>query len=105
MTRRWVAGMTIAIAGLNFRIRAGYKREGDLALEWETPTGWRAVPMAAGFLIADFLYENEDELYQPPAEGGRYYLRHVEMACEIGWEAVQEKLRAEQLARRTRDVA
>lgn len=97
--------MTFAIAGLNFRTRVGYKSADDLALEWETRTGWRAVPMAVGFLIADFLHENEDQLYQPPAEGGRYYLRHVEMACEVGWEATQEKLRAEQLARRKKDPA
>lgn len=108
MTRRWTAGMTCTIAGLNFRTLTGRKpvREGtDLVLEWETPQGWRAVPMKAGFYIADFLTENEDVLYPPSLGllGGRMYEQFIDLAIEAGWEAAQEALGEWQ--RRKRDAA
>lgn len=101
MERRWKAGWRYTLAGLPLRVVPGAKSPEDLRIDWMTPDGtWRAVPMAAGAIFADFWFDNENVLYPPPAAGGQYYLRYLSQAANDGWEAADGRLKAEQAAKR-----
>ncbi len=94
--------------GLEWRVTKGAKRPGDLVLEVRTPAGWRNVKMETGFLMADFLAENEDVLrdegyFTSTAVGGGYYLTHLRLAATEGWSVAAERLNGERLARRARE--
>lgn len=97
--RRFAAGFAVTEAGLPFRVVVGRKAPADLRIEWLTPSGWRAVTMGAGALLAAFFCENEDVLYPPPAAGGRYYMRFLEQAVSEGWEAATKRLAEERQAK------
>jgi hypothetical protein len=108
--RRFAPGWERHIAGLRFRVVPGKKANGDLRLDWETPTGWRAVPMSVGFLLADFLHENEEALkaagYFPGyAVGGDYYLRQLRAAVDEGWEAATNRLAQQRQERAARTAS
>lgn len=101
MTRgRWHAGWKHKVAGIHLRVVTGKKSPDDLRIEWLTSEGWIAIPMAAGAVMADFWYENEDVLYPPPAMGGRKYLSYLATAARDGWEAADATLQAERAAKR-----
>jgi hypothetical protein len=104
MTRRWQPHWRKTVAGLPLRVVPGYKAPDDLRLEWLTPDGWRPVTMAAGAILADFWYENEEVLYPPPAAGGHYYLSYVNQAAHEGWEVADARLLAERQAKQERAV-
>lgn len=85
--RRWQAGQTFAVNGLEFRVRGGRKGLGDLVLDYHLPSGWSPVPMAVTFLMVDFFYENEHHLYPPPRyAGGEYLFRRLRLATRSGHE-------------------
>jgi hypothetical protein len=108
--RRWQEGEPFETGdGLLWRVARGQKTPGDLVLLVRGTQRWNKIKMATGLLIADFMTENEDVLrdegyFPPSADGGRYYLRHLEMAARHGWRAVAEKLEAERKARRVREA-
>lgn len=110
MERRWKPGMHVATGdGLEWRVAPGAKSARDLVLEVETPTGWQKIKMAAGFLMADFLAENEDQLvadgyFPKSAAGGAYYLKHLRIAATDGWQAATAHLDGEREARRAREA-
>jgi hypothetical protein len=96
--------------GIAWRVSPGAKTERDLVLEVRTANGWRNVKMETGFLMADFLAENEDVLvadgYFPAASAGAdYYLNFLRIAATDGWQAAAERLEAERQARRKREAA
>lgn len=109
MRRPWQAGMSFRTGdGLEWRVSQGAKTPGDLVLEVRTRAGWSRIKMQTGFLMADFLWDNEtrlrDEGYFPPsAEGGDYYLRHLRIAATDGWEVASGRLDGERAARRSRE--
>lgn len=111
VNRRWKAGMSVRTGdGLQWRVAPGAKSERDLVLEVRTANGWRNVKMASGFLMADFLAENEDVLvadgYFPAASAGAdYYLNFLRIAATDGWQAAAERLENERQARRKREAA
>lgn len=95
--RRFRAGQQREFDGIRVRIVPGYKRTrgdaDDLRLEWETPSGWRAVSMATVLAMADFFYENEDALYPPPRyQGGRYWADALTRAMQSGWRTVAREI-------------
>jgi hypothetical protein len=86
------------------RVVKGKKAEDDLRFEWQVPGGeWRAVTMAAGGIMADFWYENEDVLYPPSAGflGGEKYAQYLDQAMREGWDAADAVLQGEKAASRT----
>lgn len=92
--RRFKAGQAGTFDGIRFRVVAGRKADGDLVLEWETPTGWERITMHTVGLIVDFLYENEHLLY-PPEQGhlgGDKLMKHLEKAVQAGWEKAAQVL-------------
>lgn len=99
----WKPGDILHIDGLPFRVVEGRKKDrwpGDMRIEWMTPDGrWRAISMAASFMLANFHYVVEDGLYPPPAAGGEYFVRNVTEAARGDWRVVSERL-AEQRRRR-----
>jgi hypothetical protein len=104
MSRHWNEDWRKIIAGVPFRVRHGRKSPTDLVLEWLTPEmEWRAVPMLAGGVIADFWAENEDDLYPPPAQGGTKYMRYIRQAIEEGWVVADAQLEAEKRRKRERE--
>lgn len=110
MTRRWQSGMSVSTGdGLNWRVAKGAKTPGDLVLEVQTTTGWQRVKMSAGFLMADFLAENEDQLvadgyFPKTAAGGDYYLRYLRMAVTKGWQVAATQVEEDREARRAREL-
>lgn len=97
--RRWQPREPWQLGYVWYRVQPGVKAPGDLVLQqYAAGSGWRAVTMAAGFLLADFFFENEDRLY-PPADGlvgGVMYLQHIRHAALFGWESAQRQLLAAQ---------
>jgi hypothetical protein len=108
MTRRFHAGYSVDISGIRFRVVQGRKVDRgkdrqDLRLEWwASGVGkWQAVDMQAAAFLADFFYENEEELY-PQAEGmqgGRKFWEYLRWAMKHGWTKAQAGLRAEKAMR------
>jgi len=103
--RRFHDGYMEEISGLPFRVRQGRKHENDLVLEWHTGDSWRAIDMRAGFLLADFFYENEHVLYPPPAQGGEKYRRAMERAIQRGYDEATAELLKEKRAKREREAS
>ena len=69
-----------------------------MRLEKRLDGEWQPVRMEAGFMLADFFFENEQELY-PRAKGyrgGFEYLKAVQNAARYGWEPTQRQLREQQ---------
>lgn len=106
--RRWKAGARGTVSGIPFRVVEGRKGPDDLMLQFyvATPNGgeWRAVGMDIGFLLADFLPENEDFLYPDAARsriagGGDYYLSECWHARKHGWLSAKQKLVRERAGR------
>lgn len=98
--RRFKDGQIFHFSGLEFRIRKGKKRPGDLVMEWRTPQGWRAIGYTVLGLLVDFFYENEHWLYPEPFEGGERLRKHIGRAVRVGWRFAalvleQEKTEAE----------
>ena len=92
------------VDGIRFRIVQGKKADNDLRLEWQIPGGeWRAVSMAAGAIMADFWYENENVLYPPERGllGGEKYSQYLGTAMHDGWEVADAVLQTEKAASRT----
>lgn len=90
---RWTVGMREVVDGLPMRVTAGRKDPQDLRLEWWTPDGWQPMTFRAAFIMCDFFFENEHVLYPPPRyKGGHYFLRHVQIACDRGWEAAWDRV-------------
>lgn len=108
--RRWKPGMSLSTGdGLQWRVEQGQKTANDLVLLVATSNGWRHVKMETGFLMADFMALNEDQLvdddyFSKTAAGGAYYLRHLRLAMSEGWQAASSKLEAEREARRGREA-
>lgn len=105
IARRFEVGEVFELAGIKFRVERGEKRNvhgqicDDQRLDWQTPTGWRAVPMAVGFMLTDFFTDNEDVLY-PPGDcssrggkciGGEMYMGRSRKAKKHGWRAAAQE--------------
>lgn len=101
MARRFAAGQRYVISGLTFRVVPGAKAPNDLRLDVAYAGGiYRPVRMSLGAFLADYFYENEAELYPPPALGGDKYLAYLARAARDGWREADEVLRREQTRRR-----
>lgn len=102
MSRRWREGWRATVDGVTLRVVRGKKQSrivgaDDLRMDIFVGGEWKPVHMSLGCILADFFMENEDVLY-PPTQGfagGTYYLRALEQAPLIGWEAVVSKIRDE----------
>lgn len=105
--RRFAAGQTFYMSGVDFRVRPGRKGVDDLVLDWLTPRGWVPIGMDTLALKAAFFYENEDLLYPRVRgfEGGEYVLRHVEYAVRHGHADAIQRLEHEKRAKRQRGAA
>lgn len=101
--RRW-GECEFELAGQRFRVQRGVKSPDDLRLDWYTPTGWRAVPMSPGAMMADFFFENEDVLYPPDMgnQGGSKYIALLRHAARHGWQKANAGLLAERAAKQDR---
>lgn len=82
---RFHSGQVWSFAGVAFRIRPGAKGPRDCVMEWRGVNGWRPIPMAALFLVVDFLTWNEDYLYPNPRRGGEELFRYFTIARINGW--------------------
>lgn len=100
MNRRWTAGTTANVSGIWFRVVTGKKENGDLRLEWRVAGEWRAVEMAAAFLMTDFFVENEEHLrqYRPHwrQTGADYFFGFLKEAVANGWSEAQAHLKDQQ---------
>lgn len=103
--RRWKEGDYGRVSGIPYRIVKGRKAEDDLVLELHAGGDWRRIGMDLGFLLADFLPENEDVLYPAAASqrvaggGGDYYLSECWHARKHGWQSALQKLVRERAAK------
>lgn len=97
--RRWYAGLQFEHKGFEFRCVQGNKCDEDLVLQMRVDgSGWRHVPDAIAFILADFKYENEEILY-PRSEGykgGDKHLAECRRAARHGWGQAQAWLEHEQ---------
>jgi hypothetical protein len=85
------------INGVVWRVVAGRKADGDMAVELRTAE-WVRTKMALPLLLSDFHYQVEDILF-PRAlgqYGGEYFLHAVAQSCrEHGWEQVSKRVELE----------
>lgn len=102
----WTATGPFYCSGLRWRVVAGVKAPGDMRLEVEGPAGWVPVKMEAGFLLADFFFDNESRLYPRSAgfRGGYEYLRALHDAARFGWERAATRLQGQKLLRRRQEA-
>ena len=104
MKRRWEAGWTDNVSGIEFRIVEGRKEPGDLRMEWRTAGGWLPVKMSAVFMLTDFFVENEQHLkqFRPhwTETGADYFFRFLSMAVQDGWTAAAGQLEEQRVALR-----
>jgi hypothetical protein len=103
--RRWTAdGKTFWVGEVPYRVVSGDKGKGpdDQVLEWCIDGAWHRPGFVHAFLHADFLYDNEDHIYRPPAEGGPYFARRLGVAMEQGWRRAAAMLGDEKRAKRAR---
>jgi hypothetical protein len=86
--RRFAPGSHGEFGGIEWRVWRGRKAPEDLRLEIRSME-FVPVPMALGFLLADFFAENEDVLFPPSKgfQGGRRYLLYLSRAVRLGWES------------------
>ena len=109
MLDAWRAGMHGQYQGFQWRTSPGYKGRGDLRLDIRTRNqrrdDWCAVPMALGFLLADFFYDNEERVHPPRLyfRGGEYYLDHLLDAVCDGWESQALLVEDQRRRKRQRD--
>jgi hypothetical protein len=101
---RFVVGDTWRLSGLDFRVADGDKQDGDLVMQWRTPSGWWKVGMPALFLVVDFLYENEHRIYPPRMgfEGGEKLRKRLTIAARDGHERATALLTRERELRLAR---
>ena len=92
--------------GIYWRIVEGRKKPGDLRLDMRAPS-WTAVPMALGFLEADFYFQNENHLYPPEDgfQGGERYMNFLRGSVYLGWQAAVAQLELEKELRRKKEAA
>lgn len=97
--RRWRPdGEPFWCDGIQYRVVPGRKGPDDMRLEKHLNGEWQPVRMEAGFMLADFFFENEHVLY-PRAKGyrgGFEYLKAIQFAAQNGWESTQRQLREQQ---------
>lgn len=95
--RRFAPGDYGLIGGVEWRVARGNKvapgDQVDLRLDVRCHE-WTPVKMDLGFLMADFLHENEDVLYPPSLGfiGGQMYLDYCIRAAREGWLLVSDVL-------------
>lgn len=99
--RRFKVGMEGDVEGVRWRITEGRKWDGDQVLEFYAGGRWVKVKMSVGFLMADFIYENETHRPNSP-RGGQMYLDYCQTAAVEGWRTVHERLEAERERYRVR---
>lgn len=108
--RRWREGDKGWVSGIPYRIVRGSKSPDDLILQLHAGGEWRNVSMDLGFLLADFLPENEDVLYPDQQSkriaggGGDYYLSELWHARKHGWQSARQKLLRERAAKACRSL-
>lgn len=90
--RRFVAGQTMTVGCVPFRVATGRKTRGDLRLDWRVDGTFVPVELPAVFLIVDFVSENEDVLYPHPNRGGEELLRYLKIARIDGWQRAVDML-------------
>lgn len=100
--RRWEVGMDFWVDNVRYRTVRGRKAPDDIRLDWYVAGDWHPVGMETPFLHTDFFFENEDVIYKPPYQGGRFFTRRLGVAAVLGYERAQEVLRFEQEAKRRR---
>lgn len=95
--RRWVSGTSFELGHIHFRVVAGDKAPGDLKIQWNTPSGWVAIPMSVCAALTDFFVENEEHLkqYRPhwQQSGFSYFWGFLRKAVKEGWKAAADELR------------
>lgn len=91
--RRFHAGDTFNIDGVDYRVVKGKKAIDDLRLDWWQAGSWRPVTLDHAALIVDMIAENEDVLYPPPRfKGGQMVMEFVQRARKHGWGAARSTL-------------
>ncbi len=91
------------VGGLEYRIIRGRKGEGDRILEMRTRGGdWCWVTMPQTYIMADFLYQNEERLklaLPHYKSGGGMYKWALIDAIRSGWEVPTERLKKQKEAK------
>lgn len=78
--------------GIEYRVVAGNRCDGDMVIEWrQIRQGWHRPSLSHTFILTSFKYQVEQNNYGvngkiKRGKGGRYLLEAVEGACLHGWE-------------------
>lgn len=97
--RRFHDGEHFNLSPVEYRVVRGRKSAGDLRLEWRWNAEWQPVPLDHVFLIVDFVADNENVLFPPPAAGGGYVHRFIVKALKYGWRQARHDLQLERARR------
>lgn len=104
MTRRFCDGWHREYDGLHLRVRAGRKAPDDLVMEMFVGGEWKIVSMGLVAILTDFLCENEDVLYPPPAKGGDKFMGFLARAKLFGHDNAIQQLEAEKANKRQQEA-
>lgn len=97
--RRWKAGMSNTVSGVEFRVTEGKKFPGDLRLDVYScrDRRWVPVEMPLAFYLCDFLTENEqarrDYMGHWRQNGDMYFMRACVGAVKHGWRFAADLLK------------
>jgi len=97
--RRFHEGEQFEIGNVQYRVVRGKKGPDDLRIDRRFATDWQPVTLDDTFLILDFIADNENVLYPPPAKGGAKVLEAVKIALQFGWRRARHDLHLERQLR------
>ncbi len=101
LPRRWAAGISNVVSGIEFSVKEGNKFPGDLRLEAYSVRDRRWVPvdMAVAFYLVDFLTENEEARREYMGHwrqnGDMYFMRSCVTAVREGWRVAADEVTAQ----------
>ncbi len=95
-------GKEYPVGYTTFRVVRGCKGPTDLRLDHWRDGGWMPVVLDETFFIVDFICQNEDRLYPPPASGGNYTMGALWTAKRKGWRAAVDALHRERKTKQER---
>lgn len=102
--RRFSAGDTFRMSGMDFRVRQGRKAPDDIVIDWCTSSGWVPIGFDVLGLLHDFFYENEEVLYPSPMGymGGAKVTDFERFAVKHGHDAAIHRLESEKRMKQSR---
>lgn len=94
---KFAPGQEFEHNGVQYRVLAGYRCEGDMVLEFRV-VGWHRPTIAHSLIAAEFKFQVEENNYgrngkiKRGGRGGWMLVDAIKEACKYGWGSVAERI-------------